>query len=163
MCFSFQTLTDKTAGYKSRLQKAENTRKSQLKIMKKTHETQLQLKNSLLQTLEDVIEELEQKFSELESSKENNESGIQPVVFKPSGVRKLVKTVNDLQDEKSAIYESLLSTTSELELSKQEHKSTIHRLKTELSELQENYEALQTEYRNAQNGELVIKVLKTLK
>ena len=152
---SLQTLTDKTAGYKSRLQKADFNKKSQLKIMKKTYETQLQMKNDLINNLQDMIEEQEEKLSEIESSKENNDSGVSPIIFKPSGIQKLVKSINDLFMEKNTIHETWLSTQSELEAVKQEHQDSIKRLKSEISDLDEKHKALQTEYHNIQNGDLV--------
>ena len=131
-------MTDKTASYKSRLQKAESNKKSQIKILKKTHESQLAMKAELIHNLEELIEEQENKIAELESHIKGSSpaQSLNTANTKSSSIRKLVDSINDLHTEKSRIHETWLSTQSELETVKHEHKENVSRLTENISELE---------------------------
>ena len=58
ICF-FQNLTDKNKSYRQRLEKDEETKRQQLRIMRRTHEVHLQEKQLLIKNLEDIIAEQE--------------------------------------------------------------------------------------------------------
>ncbi len=62
-----QTLTDKNKTYKNRLEREETSKKQQLKIMRRTHEAHQQEKQTLITTLEEIVEEQEHKVAQLES------------------------------------------------------------------------------------------------
>lgn len=147
-------MTDKTANYKSKLQKAENNKKSQIKILKKTHESQLAMKAELIHNLEELIEEQESKIAELESHiKGTSPSQLVNVTnTKSSSIRKLVDSINDLHTEKSRIHETWLSTQSELETVKQEHKENISNLSDNISELETKLRKSQAEIVKLQNS-----------
>jgi len=131
-------MTDKTANYKSKLQKAEHNKKSQIKILKKTHESQLAMKAELIHNLEELIEEQESKIAELESHIKGTSpsQSVNVTNTKSSSIRKLVDSINDLHTEKSRIHETWLSTQSELETIKQEHSDTVSNLSDKISELE---------------------------
>ena len=149
-------MTDKTANYKSRLQKAENNKKSQMKILKKTHESQLVMKADLIHNLEDLIEEQENKIAELEGhiKGSNPLQSMNVSNVKASSIRKLVDSINDLHAEKSRIHETWLSTQSELETVRQEHKETVADLSANISELEKKLRKAQAEHIKLQNSGL---------
>lgn len=151
--FSSQAMTDKTANYKSRLQKAENNKKSQIKILKKTHESQLAMKAELIHNLEELIEEQETKIAELESHIKGSSpsQSLNAANTKSSSIRKLVDSINDLHTEKSRIHETWLSTQSELETVKHEHKETVNNLSDSISELESKLRKSQAEIIKLQN------------
>ena len=151
--FSPQAMTDKTANYKSRLQKAENNKKSQIKILKKTHESQLAMKAELIHNLEELIEEQETKIAELESHIKGSSpsQSLNAANTKSSSIRKLVDSINDLHTEKSRIHETWLSTQSELETVKHEHKETVNNLSDSISELESKLRKSQAEIIKLQN------------
>jgi len=147
-------MTDKTASYKSRLQKAENNKKSQIKILKKTHESQLAMKAELIHNLEELIEEQESKITELEGHIKGSSpsQSLTAASTKSSSIRKLVDSINDLHTEKSRVHETWLSTQSELETVKQEHKETINNLTESISDLESKLRKSQAEIIKLQNA-----------
>ncbi len=62
-------MTDKNKSYRSRLEKEEASRKQQLRILSRTHEVQMSEKAQLIANLEAMIDEQEQRISQLESGK----------------------------------------------------------------------------------------------
>lgn len=140
-------MTDKTASYKSKLQKAESNKKSQIKILKKTHESQLAMKAELIHNLEELIEEQESKIEELEGHIKGTipSQSLNVTNAKLSSIRKLVDSINDLHSEKSRIHETWLSTQSELETVKQEHKETVDNLSDNISDLETKLRKVQAE------------------
>ena len=149
-----QAVTDKTANYKSRLQKAENNKKSQIKILKKTHESQLAMKAELIHNLEELIEEQESKIAELEGHIKGSSpsQSIHGTSTKLSSIRKLVDSINDLHAEKSRIHETWLSTQSELETVKQEHDETVSQMSDNITELETKLRKSQAEMIKLQNS-----------
>ena len=147
-------MTDKTANYKSRLQKAENNKKSQIKILKKTHESQLAMKAELIHNLEELIEEQESKIKELESHIKGSSpsQSLTTASTKSSSIRKLVDSINDLHTEKSRIHETWLSTQSDLETVKHEHKETVNNLSESISDLESRLRKSQAEIIKLQNA-----------
>lgn len=147
-------MTDKTANYKSRLQKAENNKKSQIKILKKTHESQLAMKAELIHNLEELIEEQESKIAELESHIKGSSpsQSVHITNTKSSSIRKLVDSINELHTEKSRIHETWLSTQSELETVKQEHSEKVSQLSVNISELETKLRKSQAEIIKLQNS-----------
>ena len=148
-------MSEKTSNYKSRLQKAENNKKSQIKILKKTHESQLSMKAELIHNLEELIEEQESKIAELESHIKGSSPSQSAHIpnTKPSSIRKLVDSINDLHTEKSRIHETWLSTQSELETVKQEHSETVNHLSDNIAELESKLRKSQAEIIKLQNYE----------
>ena len=151
----YQAMTDKTANYKSKLQKAENNKKSQIKILKKTHESQLAMKAELIHNLEELIEEQETKIAELESHIKGSSptQSLNAANTKASSLRKLVDSINDLHAEKSRIHETWLSTQSELETVKHEHKENVSCLTENISELETKLRKAHAENLKLQSSE----------
>lgn len=154
LLMELKTMTDKTANYKSRLQKAENNKKSQIKILKKTHESQLVMKAELIHNLEELIEEQESKIAELESHIKGSSpsQSVHITNTKSSSIRKLVDSINELHTEKSRIHETWLSTQSELETVKQEHSEKVSQLSVNISELETKLRKSQAEIIKLQNS-----------
>lgn len=155
LLMKLKAMTDKTANYKSKLQKAESNKKSQIKILKKTHESQLAMKAELIHNLEELIEEQESKIAELESHIKGSSpsQSLNVTNTKLSSIRKLVDSINDLHSEKSRIHETWLSTQSELETVKQEHKETVDNMSDNISELETKLRKSQAEIIKLQNSE----------
>lgn len=154
LLMNLKAMTDKTANYKSRLQKAENNKKSQIKILKKTHESQLAMKAELIHNLEELIEEQESKIAELESHIKGSSpsQSLTSASTKSSSIKKLVDSINDLHTEKSRIHETWLSTQSELETVKHEHKETVNNLSESISDLESKLRKSQAEIIKLQNA-----------
>ena len=57
----FQMLSDKNKSYKMKLDKEETSKRQQLKIMRRTHEAHMQEMQNLINNLQDVVEEYENK------------------------------------------------------------------------------------------------------
>lgn len=155
LLMKLKVMSEKTSNYKSRLQKAENNKKSQIKILKKTHESQLSMKAELIHNLEELIEEQESKIAELESHIKGSSPSQSAHIpnTKPSSIRKLVDSINDLHTEKSRIHETWLSTQSELETVKQEHSETVNHLSDNIAELESKLRKSQAEIIKLQNYE----------
>ena len=62
----FQTLTEHSRQYQRRLEREENSRRTQLRILRKTHDTHLQEKLQLINSLEKVICQQENRLSQLQ-------------------------------------------------------------------------------------------------
>ncbi|KAL9975125.1 hypothetical protein ACROYT_G012243 [Oculina patagonica] len=154
LLMNLKAMTDKTANYKSRLQKAESNKKSQIKILKKTHESQLAMKAELIHNLEELIEEQENKIAELDCHIKGSSpsQSLNAANTKLSSIRKLVDSINDLHTEKSRIHETWLSTQSELETVKHEHKETVNNLSDSISELESKLRKSQAEIIKLQNA-----------
>ncbi|XP_033117249.1 kinesin-like protein KIFC3 [Anneissia japonica] len=77
---------ESTKKYKSRCEKEQNSKWQQIKIMRKTHETHLDDKRSVIKNLQDVIEEQETRIYELEGEVKDKStlSLIQPKTEKVS-------------------------------------------------------------------------------
>ena len=69
-CVLYQMLTDKNKQYRSRLEQEDNTKRHQLKILQKTHRTQQEEKQELIENLEALIEDLEEKVAQCEANGE---------------------------------------------------------------------------------------------
>ena len=65
---SVQNCKDKIRHYKSRLEREENNKRQQLKILRKSHETQIQEKEQLVDNLQAIIEEQEERIKDLEEA-----------------------------------------------------------------------------------------------
>ena len=114
LLFRIKSLTDKNKHYQHRIDKEESSKKQQIKIIKKTHETHLQEKQNLIKDLEDVIEELEAKQSSVGE-------GATPFGEVQQGtVTKLVEQLSELQSEKAEISTELLSAQHILDSQKDE-------------------------------------------
>lgn len=121
--------------------------------MKKTQESQLQMKAELIHNLEELIEEQETKISELESRiKGGGTVSPSPNTGKASSIKKLVDSINDLHSEKNRIYETWLSTQSELETIRQEHKVDLEKVKWELSDMESKNRKLHMDNVKLQGG-----------
>ncbi|XP_067052351.1 kinesin-like protein KIFC3 isoform X2 [Acropora muricata] len=158
LLMKLKVMSDKTSNYRTKLQKAENNKKSQIKILKKTHESQLAMKGELIHNLEELIEEQESKIAELESHIKGSSTSqtVHVSNTKPSSIRKLVDSINDLHLEKSRIHETWLSTQSELETMKQEHSERVDHLSDNISELERELRKSQAEIIKLQNNEPII-------
>ena len=66
---NFQNCKDKIRQYKTRLEREETTKKQQLKIMRKTHEVQIQEKEKLINNLQGLLDEQEEIIKDLEDGK----------------------------------------------------------------------------------------------
>ena len=82
-CVLYQMLTDKNKQYRSRLEHEDNTKRHQLKILQKTHRTQQEEKQELIENLEALIEDLEEKVAQCEANGELYHSSylLRPLVF----------------------------------------------------------------------------------
>lgn len=127
--------------------------------MKKTQESQIQMKAELIHNLEELIEEQETKISELESRIKGSNIGSPQMSGKASSIKKLVDSINDLHSEKSRIYETWLSTQSELETVRQEHKDAMEKMKWELSDMENKNRKIQVENLKLQQPGNVSRIL----
>lgn len=106
---------DKIRHYKSRLEREENTKRQQLKILKKTHETHTQEKDRLIDNLQAIVNEQEERIKELEDTTvstprkrtRQTKNSSQPSHSPLESVSKLIEDVRRLQEEKSFLTNQL--------------------------------------------------------
>ncbi|XP_078608342.1 kinesin-like protein KIFC3 isoform X1 [Branchiostoma floridae x Branchiostoma japonicum] len=116
LLFKVKSLQDKNKQYKSRLGKEEENKKQQIKIMRKTHDHNLQEKQNLINNLQDVIDEQETRIFEMEAEKRGQT--VTRTKKPSSGIQKLVEQINRLQVERGSLQEQLLTTQLNLEQAK---------------------------------------------
>ncbi|XP_046585114.1 kinesin-like protein KIFC3 isoform X1 [Haliotis rubra] len=141
-----KTLTDKNKQYRSTLTKEENSKKQQLGILRKTHQTQLDEKDDLIQTLKELLEEHESRIEQLGKDVQGNITA-QTTSTHNSGTdtastsattsastsastpaSKLVEKVASLQDDKLELTKELVTLRSETELHELQQNETIQNL-----------------------------------
>ena len=133
----FQALSDKTASYRNKLAKSEQNKKSQLKIMRKTHEIVLNEKDKLIADLEEIISDLEKRFTEQDGRKGGRKGkgkkGSSPDL---SGLHQLVETITRLHKDKAKLTEELLTAKSEIEDAKNEANDAAAKHRNEIEDFQ---------------------------
>lgn len=67
LTYIFKNTLHKNSVAMDALKREENLRHHQISVLKQTHETQLEIKNALIQNLEDIIDEQETRIFYLES------------------------------------------------------------------------------------------------
>ena len=127
-------LSDKTASYRARLNKSEQNKKSQMKIMKKTHEVFIEQKERLITDLQDILAEHEKTLAAQEGKGKKKGKGTKTTAL--PGINRLVESITELHDEKAKLTESLLVIQSELEDMKDEAKDTASKYRNQISDLQ---------------------------
>lgn len=127
-------LSDKTASYRARLNKSEQNKKSQMKILKKTHEVFIEQKDKLITELKEILSEHEKALQAQEGKgkkkgKGNKDSGL-------PGVNRLVESITALHEEKAKLTESVLVAQSDLEEAKNEAMENASKYRNQISDLQ---------------------------
>ncbi|XP_071092118.1 kinesin-like protein KIFC3 [Haliotis cracherodii] len=139
-----KTLTDKNKHYRSTLTKEENSKKQQLGILRKTHQTQLEEKDDLIQTLKELLEEHESRIEQLGrdvqgnitaqatstrlSSTGTDIASTSASTSATTPASKLVEKVTLLQDDKLELTRELVTLRSETELHELHQNETIQNL-----------------------------------
>ncbi|XP_006814107.1 kinesin-like protein KIFC3 [Saccoglossus kowalevskii] len=144
LMFRIKVLTDKNKLYKSSLAKEEASKKQQILIMRKTHESHLDEKRELSKNLQDVIEEQEAKIFELEAE-------LKGVTASPrskktsSGVQRLVEAIERLHVEKAQLTEKVFLAENQIENGRQEWQKTEEDLRSQLQDLNRDYNEVKVE------------------
>ena len=127
-----QVLSDKTASYRARLNKSEQNKKSQMKIMKKTHEVFIQQKDKLITDLQEILSEHEKTLAAQGGKGKKKGKGAKDL----PGINRLVESITQLHEEKAKLSESMLVVQSELEASREEAMDNASKYRNQISDLQ---------------------------
>ena len=127
-------LSDKTASYRARLNKSEQNKKSQMKIMKKTHEVFIEQKNKLITDLQEILSEHEKALASQEGKGKKKGKGTKNASL--PGINQLVESITALHEEKTKLTESMLAVQMEYEASKEEAMDNASKHKNQISDLQ---------------------------
>ena len=127
-------MSDKTASYRARLNKSEQNKKSQMKIMKKTHEVFIEQKNKLITDLQEVLSEHEKVLAAQEGKGKKKGKGTKNSGL--PGINRLVESISELHEEKTKLSESILVVQSELEAAKEEAMDNASKYRNQISDLQ---------------------------
>ncbi|KAK3600577.1 hypothetical protein CHS0354_020969 [Potamilus streckersoni] len=108
---------DKVRQYKSKLEREENNKRQQLKILKKNYDITIQEKDNLISNLQSLAEEQENKILELEqrllggNHEEMKTTGLE---LTSGATRKLIEEVKRLQNDKFTLTSQLSSAQTEV-------------------------------------------------
>ncbi|XP_046840103.1 kinesin-like protein KIFC3 isoform X2 [Xenia sp. Carnegie-2017] len=133
LLLKYKELADKTANYRSRLNKSEQNKKSQMKIMKKTYELFVEEKDKLIGELQEVLSEHEKALSASQNGR-NKKKGKVPTSL--PGIERLVNSISELQQEKVKLSELLYASESEVESLKEEMMDRNAKYNTEIADLE---------------------------
>ena len=127
-------LSDKTASYRARLNKSEQNKKSQMKIMKKTHEIVIEQKDKLITDLQEILSEHEKALASQEGKGKKKGKGTKNSGL--PGIDRLVESITMLHEEKTKLTESMLAVQAEFEAAKEEAMDAASKSKNQISDLQ---------------------------
>ncbi|KAL5022914.1 hypothetical protein ScPMuIL_002069 [Solemya velum] len=100
LMFRIKTLSDRTKHYKTKLEKDDAAKKQQIKILRKTQETQLFEKDTLINNLQSLAEEQEDRILQLEMMVNGNVHQPTPIEDGGNRIRSLCNEIKELQAEK---------------------------------------------------------------
>jgi len=149
---------DKMKSYRNELERAQEARRNQLKIMKKTYETHLKEKEETIQSLHEIVEEQDSKIVELHSklvgessTDEDQEIGVYRTV------KKLVDKLGHLQHEKANLTSSLLKTQERMKKIEEGNEEKVRKIDDEKKQVEKEKRKLEKEIRDLKtlmdNGE----------
>ncbi|XP_060596293.1 kinesin-like protein KIFC3 isoform X2 [Ruditapes philippinarum] len=138
---------DKIRHYKSRLEREESNKRQQLKILRKTHEVQMHEKDQLVDNLQSIISEQEEKIKELEDNvvttprkrTRQTKQAAQATATSNSPVESTTKLIDDikrLQTERSSLTAELNEVQLELTTFREESSREITALKDTIVQLE---------------------------
>ncbi|XP_060552908.1 protein Daple-like, partial [Ruditapes philippinarum] len=138
---------DKIRHYKSRLEREESNKRQQLKILRKTHEVQMHEKDQLVDNLQSIISEQEEKIKELEDNvvttprkrTRQTKQAAQATSTSNSPVESTTKLIDDikrLQTERSSLTAELNEVQLELTTFREESSREITALKNTIVQLE---------------------------
>lgn len=139
--------------YRRELERAQEAKRNQLKIMKKTYESHLKEKEETIQSLHEIIEEQDSKIVELHSkligessSDENSEISVY------RSVKKLVDKLSHLQHEKANLTSSLMKTQERMGKIEEENEGKLSKLEEEKKQIESEKRKLEKEMRDLKVG-----------
>ncbi|KAL4234031.1 microtubule motor [Mactra antiquata] len=132
--------------YKSRLEKEECTKKQQLKIMKKIYEDQIEEKDTLIDNINSIIQEQEERIKELEDgictprgkTRNTRTQRKQDVIETRENNSKLVEEIRRLQSDRVSLQTQLNNVQLELITLKQDTTEQVNALKETIVQLEKN-------------------------
>ena len=137
--------------YKMKLQRAEDAKRSQVKILKKTMDIHLQEKKQTIQTLQELIEEQENKIAIMDAKlkrNEGDENNNENTTYK--SIQKLIEKVTRLEQEKIDLTQDLMKTQSHVDSLEKESKDKDKKEKEKYGELEAKYRELEKELEECQ-------------
>ena len=137
--------------YKMKLQRAEDAKRSQVKILKKTMDIHLQEKKQTIQTLQELIEEQENKIAIMDAKLKRNkgdENNNENTTYK--SIQKLIEKVTRLEQEKVDLTQDLMKTQSHVDSLEKESKDKDKKEKEKYGELEAKYRELEKELEECQ-------------
>ena len=142
LLLKLKMLSDKTASYRARLNKSEQNKKSQMKIMKKTHEVFIEQKDKLITDLQEILSEHEKALASQEGKGKKKGKGTKNASL--PGINQLIESITALHEEKTKLTESMLAVQMECEALKEEAMDNASKYKNQISDLQIEIKKLKT-------------------
>eukprot|EP00795_Rhopilema_esculentum_P001813 gene1813-16303_t len=138
---------DKVKSYKHEMERAQQSKRNQLKIMKKTYETHLNEKEETIQSLHGIIEEQDNKIIELHS-KMVGESSTEDDLSIYHSVKKLVDKLSHLQQEKAHLTSSLMKMQGRMSKLEEEQEAKLNSVDEEKRTIERANRKLEKEIRD---------------
>ena len=145
----FQEKSDKINSYRRELERTQEAKRNQLKIMKKTYETHLNEKEETIQSLHEIIEEQDNKIIELHSKmigESSTDSDENISIYR--SVKKLVDKLSHLQSEKANLTSSLMKMQGRMSKIETEHEEKLNQVEEEKKSLERMIRKLEKEIRD---------------
>eukprot|EP00112_Aurelia_sp_Birch-Aquarium-sp1_P022068 Seg61.8 transcript_id=Seg61.8/GoldUCD/mRNA.D3Y31 product="Kinesin-like protein KIFC3" protein_id=Seg61.8/GoldUCD/D3Y31 len=151
--------SDKINSYRRELERTQEAKRNQLKIMKKTYETHLNEKEETIQSLHEIIEEQDNKIIELHSKmigESSTDSDDNISIYR--SVKKLTSvdqgeptpankaTIEQLEQEKTVLVNNISDLENELSDHKRKNLDWEHRFESEVSSLRNSIRQTEAKY-----------------
>lgn len=134
--------------YRRELERAQEAKRNQLKIMKKTYESHLKEKEETIQSLHEIIEEQDTKIVELHSNLVGESSTEDSEISVYRSVKKLVDKLSHLQHEKANLTSSLMKTQERMGKIEEENEVKANKIDEERKQAEAEKRKLEKEMRD---------------
>ncbi|XP_022342625.2 uncharacterized protein LOC111136219 isoform X1 [Crassostrea virginica] len=142
LLFTIRNLSEKNRKYKQKLEKEELTKRQQMRILCKTQEINLMEKEKLIENLQGLVEEQENRILDMEQSINGNTNQKLPGKASNGAYCKMVEDIRRLHEEKASLTKQVELVQSEMEnhscmngVSDDSNQEIITRLEKEKKEL----------------------------
>ena len=140
---------NKMNSYRRELERVQEGRRNQLKIMKKAYESHLKEKEETIQTLHEIIEEQDSKIVELHSKlvgESSSDEDSELSIYR--SVKKLADKHSHLQQEKANLTVSLMKTQERMGKIEEANEEKMSKVEEERKNLEGEKRKLEKELRN---------------
>ena len=144
--FQLKDAADKVVTFRSELERSQQAKRNQLKIMKKTYETHLSEKEETIQTLHELVEEQDNNIINLHSQLVGESSTDDDAMLTSyKSVKKLADRLGSIQQEKSHLTATLMKTENRMSKLEEEKDKNNDRLDKEKNDFERTIRRLERE------------------